>query len=322
MQSAKAFRKKLGRTGSFYTPKPIAKYLRSLFPADVGEVYDPTCGNGALLAEFPEAEKFGQEIDETGAAEAMKIPKTHIEIGDTLKDDRFAGKKFRYIVGNPPFSVNWEPAEDERFAGFPLAPRSKADFAFVLHCLAHLTDDGLCVLLLFPGTLYRGNSEGKIRRELVEQGWVKSVAAIGGKAFEDTSIETVCVTFGKTPGESIMFADTTTGKSREVPIDEIAENGFCLSPTIYLPADEKKEVVDPLQLQRDLRSAELRRLERLIDCDGLVCELEGYKGDLFSPTKFMDEIESIVRRKRKDFAAKMAAKADRTLDLFGWTRLR
>ena len=127
-KSAKLFRRSLQKSGVFFTPKKLAEYMRSFFPSDVAEIYDPTCGDGGLLAEFDGAKKYGQEIDaEQGNYAATNLVEAQIEIGDTLADDKFKDRKFRYIVANPPFSVAWEPQMDERFEGFGLAPKSKSD---------------------------------------------------------------------------------------------------------------------------------------------------------------------------------------------------
>ena len=104
-KSAKSFRENLRKSGVFFTPKKLAEYMRSFFPSDVAEIYDPTCGDGGLLAVFEDARKYGQEIDEEqGNYAATNLVEAQIEIGDTLADDKFKDMKFRYIVANPPFS--------------------------------------------------------------------------------------------------------------------------------------------------------------------------------------------------------------------------
>lgn len=104
-KSAKSFRENLRKSGVFFTPKKLAEYMRSFFPSDVAEIYDPTCGDGGLLAVFEGARKYGQEIDEEqGNYAATNLVEAQIEIGDTLADDKFKDRKFRYIVANPPFS--------------------------------------------------------------------------------------------------------------------------------------------------------------------------------------------------------------------------
>lgn len=273
-KSAKAFRESLKKGGVFYTPKKLAEFMRSFFPKDVPEIYDPTCGDGALLAEFPEAKKFGQEIDaEQAKYAANHLPDSVIEIGDTLKDNRFKGRKFKYIIGNPPFSVAWEPQMDERFEGFDLPPRSRADYAFVLHSLHMLDEDGLCVLMLFPGVAYRGNAEGKIRKRLLELNWVESVTAVEGGDFDDTGISTVIVVFRKDrESRTVKFTDRKLGKSRDVDLEEIARNGYSLSVNNYVADDVQKEKIDPLHEQVVARAADLKRLRASLEFDAIVSE--------------------------------------------------
>ena len=109
--------------------------------------------------------KYGQDIN----VDEIKIAKRELKnfvgvAGDTLKEPAFKGKKFSAIVANPPFSIKWEPQTDERFADAPTVPtESKADYAFILHILHYLSDDGIAIVLNFPGILYRGGREGKIR---------------------------------------------------------------------------------------------------------------------------------------------------------------
>ena len=158
--------------GIFYTTKELALYLKSFLPENVKEIYDPTCGNGGLLSVFSDdVEKYGQDINADQVQVAQENLKNfHGAIGDTLANPAFTDRKFKYIIANPPFSIKWEQKSDERFENYPcLPPKSKADYAFIAHILYCLSDDGMAVVLNFPGILYRGNSEGKIRQYLIEQ---------------------------------------------------------------------------------------------------------------------------------------------------------
>lgn len=186
--------------GIFYTTKDLALYLKSFLPDDVKEIYDPTCGNGGLLSVFDDdVEKYGQDINEEQVQAARENLKNfHGVVGDTLAEPAFMDRKFKYIIANPPFSIKWEQQNDERFEGYPcLPPKSKADYAFIAHILHCLTDDGIAVVLNFPGILYRGQSEGKIRKYLVEKNFIDTVAMIDGGHFVDTKIATVMLILKK-----------------------------------------------------------------------------------------------------------------------------
>lgn len=304
-KSAKAFRTSLKKNGVFYTPKKLAEFMRSFFPQNVPEIYDPTCGDGALLAEFPDAKKFGQEIDAEQAAYAReRFPGSEIAAGDTLEDNKFKWRKFKYIIGNPPFSVAWTPKNDERFEGFELAPKSKADYAFVLHSLHMLEDDGVCVLMLFPGVLYRGNAEGKIRKRLVELNWVESVTAVDGGDFDDTGVSTVVVVFRKNrEARTVKFTDRKLGESRDVSLEEIAGNGYTLSVNNYLVADLEKPETDPLAEQMKARTAALKHFRASLEVDALVCWLEHYR-DGFQPLDFIDDLQKILNDAKRKLSEK------------------
>lgn len=230
--SVKAIRKQFKEKGIFYTQKELAEYIKSLLPKNVDKVYDPTCGNGGLLSVFgDDVEKYGQDINEEQLEEAKeRLTNFHGVSGDTLKSPAFSEMKFDYIVGNPPFSVKWEPFEDERFIAPVLPPPSKADYAFNLHILHYLSEKGIAVVLNFPGILYRGNREGKIRRWIVEQNYVEKVIAIAGNKFEDTAIATCIIVYNKAKTNTdILFIDDETGKQRSVTFEEVKDNGFNLS---------------------------------------------------------------------------------------------
>ena len=180
--SIKSIRDEFKSKGVFYTPKELGERLKSLADVEYKNVYDPTCGRGYLLSVFDDdVVKYGQEIDE----EALKEAETNLnnfigEVGDTIKEDKFKDMKFDLIVANPPFSIKYEPTkeleEDERFRDLPcLAPASKADYMFIAHCLAKLKDSGQAIMLNFPGILYRGAREYKIRKYLVDNNFIEKV---------------------------------------------------------------------------------------------------------------------------------------------------
>lgn len=240
-------RKKFKEQGLFHTPKELAEYMKSFLPNGVREVYDPTCGYGNLLAVFPDdVRKYGQELEEA-QMEVCKERLVNFEgyAGDTLTSDHFAGRKFEAIVSNPPYSVKWDQFEDDRWNGpGVLAPKSKADYAFVLHCLSHLADSGKAILMIFPGILYRGNAEGKIRKWLVEQNVIEQVIQCPDKKFTDTSIAVTILVLSKSKTTTdILFRDELDNE-RVVTFEEIEKENFNLSVSTYVDKPDTREKVD------------------------------------------------------------------------------
>lgn len=255
--SVKNIRKKFHDSGIFYTNNALAEYMKSFLPDDVKEVYDPTCGHGNLLAVFDDnVKKYGQELNPEAAEEAQKIPNSEIVCGDTLKEPAFLDKKFKAIIANPPFSIKWEPRDDERFAECGvLPPKSKADFAFILHCLYYLAADGVACVMAFPGVCYRGQREGKIREWLLRKNYIDGVVNIAGGEFEDTSISTVLLILRKDRGkkDTVHFLDKTTGKERDVPLSEIAQNDYSLSLSTYIDMSPPPEEIDINAINREVQ---------------------------------------------------------------------
>ena len=321
-KSAKSFRENLRKSGVFFTPKKLAEYMRSFFPSDVAEIYDPTCGDGGLLAEFDGAKKYGQEIDaEQGNYAATNLVEAQIEIGDTLADDKFKDRKFRYIVANPPFSVEWDPKTDDRFEGFELAPKSKADYAFILHCIHHLDDDGIAVVMCFPGVCYRGQREGKIREQIIRKNLLDRVVEIPGGDFEDTSISTVLLIFRKNrQTNSVVFENKETGESREVEFEEIEKNGFNLSVFQYIEPKSDKAEIDPVSEQIKGRDSALKWLRASIRFDATVCELERFRQPEFDHVDFLNRLQKIIAEEKAAFLKKWKERLDPTrvqMELFG-----
>ena len=321
-KSAKSFRQNLRKSGVFFTPKKLAEYMRSFFPTEVAEIYDPTCGDGGLLAEFDGAKKYGQEIDaEQGNYAATNLVDAQIEIGDTLADDKFKDRKFSYIVANPPFSVEWDPKTDDRFEGFELAPKSKADYAFILHCIHHLDDDGIAVVMCFPGVCYRGQREGKIREQIIRKNLLDRVVEIPGGDFDDTSISTVLLIFRKNrQNNSVVFEKKETGESREVEFEEIEKNGFNLSVCQYIEPKSDKAEIDPLKEQVAARAAALNHLRASIRVDATVCELERFRQPEFDHVDFLNRLQKIIAEEKAAFLKKWKERLDPTrvqMELFG-----
>ena len=321
-KSAKLFRRSLQKSGVFFTPKKLAEYMRSFFPSDVAEIYDPTCGDGGLLAEFDGAKKYGQEIDaEQGNYASTNLVNAEIEIGDTLADDKFKDRKFRYIVANPPFSVEWDPKTDDRFEGFELAPKSKADYAFILHCIHHLDDDGIAVVMCFPGVCYRGQREGKIREQIIRKNLLDRVVEIPGGDFEDTSISTVLLIFRKNrQTNSVVFENKETGESREVEFEEIEKNGFNLSVCQYIEPKSDKAEIDHVAEQIKGRDSALKWLRASIRVDATVCELERFRQPEFDHVDFLNRLQKIIAEEKAAFLKKWKERLDPTrvqMELFG-----
>ena len=254
--SVKAIREHFKKNGIFYTPPALCEMLKTIVEketGEVGEVYDPTCGRGALLGVFgDEIAKYGQDINglEVNVARQTLVNFTGI-VGDTLKEPAFLAKKFKAIVANPPFSIEWRPQDvffDDRFTGYDLPPKSKADYAFILHILHYLDDSGCAAVISFPGVLYRGNSEGKIRKALVEQ---------RGKA-----------------NTGIVFEDKGLGLSRAVSPEEIKNNGYNLSVSAYIQKEEVKPPFDPVETEMQARAAFISNMRKELEFSKMVSKFE------------------------------------------------
>lgn len=292
-KSIKSIRQEFRKKGIFYTPSTLAKKIKSYVDIEPKSVYDPTCGAGNLLKVFHEnVKKYGQELDEE-QLKMIDIPNFVGYAGDTLLDDGFSKMKFDCIVANPPFSVKWNPEElkdDIRFSCSPaLPPPSKADWAFMLHILYHLSCNGVAVILEFPGILYRGQKEGKIRRWFVENNYIDRVVHIPGNTFEDTAIATCIVVLKKNRDTTdVIFED---GERTEViSAETIRENDYNLSVCIYIQEEVEKEEIDASALENEARMLFLARLKKELDFDRMVCEMEG-----ISMKPFINAIRIILR---------------------------
>lgn len=276
----KGLRAEFKSQGKFHTPPELAKFLRGLIPGTPSRVYDPTCGAGSLLAEFPdEVEKFGQDVDGAAVGDAAtSLTNFHGHVGDVLTDPAWVDERFPAIVANPPFSIRWEPQSDERFMSTPTVPTaSRADFAFLIHILHMLADDGTAVVLNFPGIGYRGGREGMLRQWFVQQNYVDQVIAIPGNTFTDTAISTLCIILRKDRvGETIRFEDREHELTRDVAISEVADNDFSLSVSRYVvPEIGPSEVIDPVELEMAARRGLVRKLRAELVMSRFAAEAEG-----------------------------------------------
>lgn len=291
-KSIKSIRQEFRKGGVFYTPPELAEKLKEYVDISVKTVYDPTCGAGNLLRVFDDdVEKYGQEID-AEQLHGIDIPNFHGAAGNTLMCDAFPDMKFDCIVANPPFSVKWEPDkldDDPRFSAAPvMAPPSKADWAFMQHILYHLSDEGVAVVLEFPGILYRGQREGKIRQWFIENNYIDRVVNVPGNTFEDTAIATCLIVLrrNRTTTDIVIEND---GMSRPVPLEEIAQNSYVLSPSTYVSQEPESVSIDPDQVKSDARKGFLENLRTTLDVEVLVSSLDGG-----SIQPFIDDIKKIV----------------------------
>ncbi len=307
--SLKSIKKEFHDKGVYYTPPQLGEYIKSLIGDDIQEVYDPTCGRGNLLGIFPDhVRKFGCELDASAAIDARKeLRCAEIVTGNTLYDNPFPEKTFELIVANPPFSTSYDPSlvdhrgilSEHDAPSMPpcLPPKSKADYLFILHILHKLSDTGVAYVLCFPGILYRGNREGKIRQWLVDHHYIKEVRMIPPKQFTDTSISTALLTLQKNRPTSygIRMFDLENDLEREVSLDEIVKNDYNLSVSSYLtPPEPEKPQIDPAALHETIVRNDISHLRKCLNSLQFVCDLEGY--DFPS---VLDRMQAVIDEFRK-----------------------
>jgi len=296
----------------------------------VEKVYDPACGSGSLLLKFAkilgkENVKlgfFGQEINLTNHnlsrinmfLHDINFEKFDIAHGDTLLNPvHWDDKPFEAIVSNPPYSINWEGdanpilINDERFspAGV-LAPKSKADYAFVMHMLSWLSSNGTASIVCFPGVLYRGGAEGKIRKFLVDNNYVDTIIQLPSDLFFGSTISTAIMVLRKNKTENkIQFIDAskefvrldTKNKltddnidrvveavrykndkdyfSRYVDINDVIEKDYNLSVNTYLETENTDKVIDIKKLNKEIKEI-VKNVDSLRkSIDKIILDLEG-----------------------------------------------
>ena len=320
--------------GEFFTPQNVSKLIARLAMsglASVNKIYDPACGSGSLLlqakkqfdAHLIEDGFFGQEINHTTYNLArmnmflhnINYDKFDIALGNTLLNPQYGDEKpFDAIVSNPPYSVNWVGSDDptlindDRFApAGVLAPKSKADFAFVLHALSYLSARGRAAIVCFPGIFYRGGAEQKIRKYLVDGNFVETVIGLPPNLFYGTGIavnilvlsrhkadtKTQCIgasgeDFFKKQTNNNVLTDEHIERivdifDRKEPVEyvaalvdnsKIAENGYNLSVSSYVEAKDTREVIDIARLNAEVKQT-VERIDALrADIDAIIKELE------------------------------------------------
>lgn len=296
--------------GEYYTPQEVSELLTRITlvgKTEVNKVYDPACGSGSLLLNFAKILGkenvrqgfFGQEINITTYnlcrinmfLHDIDYDKFDIGNGDTLTDPmHWDDEPFEAIVSNPPYSIKWEGdanpllINDPRFspAGV-LPPKSKADLAFIMHSLSWLATNGTAAIVCFPGVMYRGGAEQKIRKYLIDNNYVDCIIQLPSNLFFGTSIATCIMVLKKSKKEnSTLFIDasnqfvkvTNSNKltqknmdtiieeytnrvdkdhfSRLVPNDEIAAQDYNLSVSTYVEQEDLREVIDIEKLNAEI----------------------------------------------------------------------
>jgi hypothetical protein len=298
--SLKTIRDKFRSQGIFYTPPELAHFIMTLIPENAKRVYDPTCGRGSLLSVFgDDVAKYGQDIDAAAVADAKKrLVNFHGAVGDVLSDAAFIDERFDAIVANPPFSIKWHGRADGYFAFAPTIPSpSKADFAFIIHILWMLSDDGTAVVLNSPGIGYRSGREQILRQWLVEQNVIDKVIHIPGNTFTDTNIATLCLVLRKNRNtKDVQFIDREHTLERMVTTAEIAGKEYSLSVSHYLQPVVEKPTVDERGLEMLSRSAAVSRIKSELAFSNLVSAISGYNIRDFVEDirKALDEFEATL----------------------------
>ncbi|MBS9429355.1 type I restriction-modification system subunit M [Photorhabdus akhurstii] len=319
--------------GEFFTPQHVSRLIAQLAmhgQTSVNKIYDPAAGSGSLLlqakkhfdAHIIEDGFFGQEINHTTYNLArmnmflhnINYDKFNIMLGNTLTEPHFGDDKpFDAIVSNPPYSVKWIGSDDptlindERFApAGVLAPKSKADFAFVLHALSYLSSKGRAAIVCFPGIFYRGGAEQKIRQYLVDNNYVETVISLAPNLFFGTTIAVNILVLSKHKIDTkTQFIDASTLFKKEtnnniltenhieqimqvfdskddiehfaksVSFEAIAANDYNLSVSSYVEVKDNREIIDITKLNAELKTT-VKKIDQLrADIDAIVAEIEG-----------------------------------------------
>ena len=318
--------------GEFFTPQEVSELLTEIAVAgkkEVNKVYDPACGSGSLLLKFAKVLGkdnvrqgfFGQEINLSTYnlcrinmfLHDVNFEKFDIAHGNTLTEPKhWDDEPFDAIVSNPPYSIKWEGdanpllINDHRFspAGV-LAPKSKADLAFTMHILSWLSTSGTAAIVEFPGVLYRGGAEQKIRKYLIENNYIDTVIQLPPDLFFGTTIATCIIVLKKSKKDnSTLFIDASTEfvrggnknklseanrkrilnayndrKDEEyfcklVPNSEIAENDYNIAVSSYVIREDTSEEVDIEKLNAQIAEIVIKQNHLRAAIDEIVADLE------------------------------------------------
>jgi type I restriction enzyme M protein len=319
--------------GEFFTPQHVSKLIAQLAmhgQTSVNKIYDPAAGSGSLLlqakkhfdAHIIEDGFFGQEINHTTYNLArmnmflhnINYDKFNIQLGNTLINPHFGDDKpFDAIVSNPPYSVKWIGSDDptlindDRFApAGVLAPKSKADFAFVLHALHYLSSKGRAAIVCFPGIFYRGGAEQQIRKYLVDNNYVETVISLAPNLFYGTTIAVTILVLSKHKLDmntqfidaSGLFKKETNNNTltddhiqqimdvfdskenieyfaKSVPLEAVIAADYNLSVSSYVEAKDNREVINIQELNSNIQKIVARQSELRTQIDNIVADLEG-----------------------------------------------
>ncbi len=320
--------------GEFFTPQHVSKLIAQLAmhkQEKVNKIYDPAAGSGSLLLQAKkhfdnhiiEEGFYGQEVNHTTYNLArmnmflhnINYDKFNIALGDTLRNPQYSDEKpFDAIVSNPPYSINWigdgDPTliNDDRFApAGVLAPKSKADFAFVLHCLSYLSSKGRAALVCFPGIFYRGGTEQKIRKYLVDNNFVETIISLSPNLFYGTPIAVTILVLSKHKADNkTQFIDATGEEffkkvtnnniledkhiekimtifdskenidyvAKTIDNSKIAENDYNLSVSSYVESKDNREKIDITKLNIEI-SRTVEKIQMLrSEIDTILNEIE------------------------------------------------
>lgn len=319
--------------GEFFTPPEVSVLLTRLGTVgkkEINKAYDPACGSGSLLLKCAELLGrdavrngfYGQEINITTYnlcrinmfLHKIGFDKFDIACEDTLTNPQHWDEEpFELIVSNPPYSVKWVGDGDATLINDPrfapagvLAPKSKADMAFIMHSLSWLAANGTAAIVCFPGIMYRGGAEQKIRKYLVDNNYVDAVIQLSGSLFFGTSIATCIMVLKKGKRDNkVMFIDASkecikvTNNNKLTPenIDrivdvfakredvahfshladyaEIAENDFNLSVSTYVEPEDTREKIDIKKLNAEIAEIVAREQVLRSEIDKIIAEIEG-----------------------------------------------
>ena len=319
--------------GEFYTPADVSELLTRLGTVgktEINKVYDPACGSGSLLLKVEtvlgkEAVRngyYGQEINITTYnlcrinmfLHDIGFDKFNVACEDTLMSPQhWDDEPFELIVSNPPYSIKWAGDEnpllinDPRFApAGVLAPKSKADMAFIMHSLSWLASNGTAAIVCFPGIMYRGGAEQKIRKYLVDNNFVDCIIQLPSNLFFGTSIATCIMVMKKNKNDNqTLFIDASsecikvTNNNKLTPAnierivdifanreevkhfshsasyDEVVENDYNLSVSTYVEAEDTREKIDIVKLNTEIEQIVAREAVLRDEIATIIAEIEG-----------------------------------------------